>query len=163
MGQALTLRLSIGMSILFAHPLFFTLTATAAMIKRPAQQTAWANRQAKGWFCKQDVDINAVDQYGYTALMKAAQTASTHEVIESLLDQGSNLTLKTRLGNTIFSLGIEVNNYPCMKRYFQTLQEYQKEIAQEVERLAQLPNFPKELCLMICLYTSNAYHPKKKS
>lgn len=220
MRQIITLRLIIGMSIFFAHPIFSmslnSLTTICKYIQSPKDinkalpdGTTPLNKaiisndyhladwllaheadpngrpegviltpltqfiQLKRGFNKKDTvfllsllhhgaHINGEDGFGNTALMQAAQTSSSHKPIEFLLDQGGDLALRTRLDNTIFFLGIKVNNHEHMQRYFKELQDYHEEIIQRIAKLAQLPNFPKELCPIIYSYASNAYPSRKK-
>ena len=58
--------------------------------------------------------VNALDEYGQTALMKAATWQATAEM-EWLIQNGANMTAKNQLGESCSNIGFESNNPKIIK------------------------------------------------
>jgi len=55
-------------------------------------------------------DLNGVDEYGVTPLMRAAQSNPNPEVIEALVRQGASLTVISSTGQTAYDWARESGN-----------------------------------------------------
>lgn len=106
--------------------------------------------------------IDAKNKAGETALMRAAQCTASPILIDFLLELGADPTIQNNLKNNTLYLGININCFSHMKKYFTTLDQQLTE--RQNARLKSLQNerlnFPTVLQLLIASYLSND-NPRK--
>jgi uncharacterized protein len=84
------------------------------------------------------VDVNAVGQFGWTALHSAAYQG-LNDVIEYLVSKGANLETKDELGQTPLSISLSILTKEAGARRLQIPRRYRGEVAQLLLNLGAKP------------------------
>lgn len=102
-------------------------------------------------------NINARNSCQETALMVAAQNTASANFIVFLSNQGADPTLKNSLKNDTFYLGININQLPHMKRFFNEWAEHQKKLS---ILLGESTPVAIDVWKLICSYLVNEFPSK---
>jgi ankyrin repeat protein len=104
---------------------------------RPPEERASAIDTVK-LLVEHGVDINAVGQYGWTALHQASYQGLT-DVIEYLVSKGSNINEMDAFGQTPLSISLAVLVQDIGARRLQIPRRYRKEVAETLLKLGATP------------------------
>ena len=104
---------------------------------RPPEERAQAIDTVK-LLVERGVDINAVGQYGWTALHQASYQGLT-EVIEFLVSKGANINEMDAFGQTPLSISLAVLVQDIGARRLQIPRRYRKEVAETLLKLGATP------------------------
>src|SRR5215475_6022838 len=104
---------------------------------RPPEERAQAIDTVK-LLIAHGVDINAVGQYGWTALHQASYQGLT-EVIEYLVSKGSNINEMDAFGQTPLSISLAVLVQDIGARRLQIPRRYRKEVPETLLKLGATP------------------------
>jgi ankyrin repeat protein len=104
---------------------------------RPPEERAQAIDTVK-LLVERGVDINAVGQYGWTALHQASYQGLT-DVIEFLVSKGANINEMDAFGQTPLSISLAVLVQDIGARRLQIPRRYRKEVAETLLKLGATP------------------------
>jgi len=104
---------------------------------RPPEERAMAIETAK-LLVERGVDVNAVGQYGWTALHQASYQGLT-DVIEYLVSKGASINEMDAFGQTPLSISLAVLVQDIGARRLQIPRRYRKEVAEVLLKLGATP------------------------